>query len=590
MTPELIPQYFNKVTDTCSGNVWPGALDASIQKRRLHENDASTVKESISTTEDKDSAILEPTITPPNSIVRGGSTRTIVKGELDGPLSPGHSSPIQYSKPKRTKTDGVSRNSGGLTVSDLTNYLTTRQANNMFQSKPPYSYATLISIAILQSKEGKLTLSQIYNWITRNFPFYKMKDASWQNSIRHNLSLNHAFLKTSRSNDGKGHYWEVPKGMETRFFRKEGLSYDELREALLNISLLDNSEPDLPFNDGSDLTSDRPHDCNLTNKTPDSFIVRNDETIETSQLDFGTPLYYDYEHWQNSPSFDVIASTPQKVKISGLDHDERVTPKDHTTIQNTISDSYKSSLAPPCILNRAPTELCGAEFHHETTSHGLGNCTSCSIQDRSLDANESHQGMKKYMGSFNSCFDLSPYRDTLDIARTPTDFDESSKYLEPNSANLKSDVGGHVPQAVTPTTSNIEITTSDTEKTPILRSCQDLSGEVKQTPLVKIHDGTPAMLSTAFKRLSNSPNLFEEMYSSPLYKALSSPSNACKTQNKTRHIIFSPKLGGLGIAKDGQSFSLNGLFGVDICSVLKRATEPYQNLNSETQHGNNPNP
>ena len=87
-------------------------------------------------------------------------------------------------------------------------------------TKPPYSYATLIGMAILRSDDRKLTLSQIYKWINETFIWYQTK-SGWQNSIRHNLSLNKAFRKQERpKNDpGKGHYWIVEPGCEFQFVR-----------------------------------------------------------------------------------------------------------------------------------------------------------------------------------------------------------------------------------------------------------------------------------------------------------------------------------------------------------------------------------
>ena len=46
--------------------------------------------------------------------------------------------------------------------------------------KPPYSYATLICMAMRESKKNKITLSGIYNWITENFMYYRVADPSWQ--------------------------------------------------------------------------------------------------------------------------------------------------------------------------------------------------------------------------------------------------------------------------------------------------------------------------------------------------------------------------------------------------------------------------
>lgn len=88
-------------------------------------------------------------------------------------------------------------------------------------TKPTQSYATLIGMAILRAPNRRLTLAQIYKWISDNYAFYRMSELGWQNSIRHNLSLNKAFIKQERPKDdpGKGNYWVIKPGQERPFLQ-----------------------------------------------------------------------------------------------------------------------------------------------------------------------------------------------------------------------------------------------------------------------------------------------------------------------------------------------------------------------------------
>ncbi|XP_004690096.2 PREDICTED: forkhead box protein P3 isoform X2 [Condylura cristata] len=72
--------------------------------------------------------------------------------------------------------------------------------------RPPFTYATLIRWAILESPEKQRTLNEIYHWFTRMFAFFRNHPATWKNAIRHNLSLHKCFVRVESE---KGAVWTV---------------------------------------------------------------------------------------------------------------------------------------------------------------------------------------------------------------------------------------------------------------------------------------------------------------------------------------------------------------------------------------------
>ncbi|CAF1025462.1 unnamed protein product [Adineta ricciae] len=70
--------------------------------------------------------------------------------------------------------------------------------------KPVYSYSQLILLAMKNSGHEKMSLDMICEWLVENFPYMKKMEATWQNSIRINLSDNKYFMKVSRKKKESG--------------------------------------------------------------------------------------------------------------------------------------------------------------------------------------------------------------------------------------------------------------------------------------------------------------------------------------------------------------------------------------------------
>jgi forkhead transcription factor HCM1 len=213
-------------------------------------------------------------------------------------------------------------------------------------SKPPYSYASLIGMALLRSTNRRLTLAEIYEWISYNFKYYKRGEVGWQNSIRHNLSLNKAFEKTEKSKEKKGHFWQIVPGYEH--------IYCNIKETKRNNSSINNkndlliSKSQSP-NNANDTDEDAENDENDENDDDDDASNNISLQINNSQTLLLTPKdNYQYHYNTNNHSHLLTHKNFNHIYQKGISHSRN--PSDSLGSIPELNIQYSSYNASPINL------------------------------------------------------------------------------------------------------------------------------------------------------------------------------------------------------------------------------------------------
>ncbi|XP_061638612.1 forkhead box protein N1 isoform X3 [Phyllopteryx taeniolatus] len=252
--------------------------------------------------------------------------------------------------------------------------------------KPIYSYSILIFMALKNSETGSLPVSEIYSFMTENFPYFKTAPDGWKNSVRHNLSLNKSFEKLEGKNGNssrKGCLWalnpaKVEKMQEElhKWRRKDPVS---VRRSMARPDDLDLLLGQMPKKLSDSLALRAPcsqrhtadiHPGNVdliaTGKVPLAYRV-------THQDDFSAGLRSLQDSQSEGDTYDVDVLNPSltDLQLKGNLWEELQ--------EDSLGSHLRSAPTPMCITSRGlgaslcPTQLC--RYHSARQSDLNGSCS-----------------------------------------------------------------------------------------------------------------------------------------------------------------------------------------------------------------------
>ncbi|XP_067831214.1 forkhead box protein H1-like [Heptranchias perlo] len=179
---------------------WENALDSPLPPAKTSPLDLKQLRSLYQRNSSSQSLHLESTTTVP----RMEQPVQISDANICDTNDP--TNQVQDKRDPNSAEDCDEENAGGEGKQPL------KKKNYQRYPKPPYTYLALITIAILNSPEKRLKLSQILHEISVMFPFFKGHYKGWKDSVRHNLSLNDCFIKVlndPKRPQGKGNHWTV---------------------------------------------------------------------------------------------------------------------------------------------------------------------------------------------------------------------------------------------------------------------------------------------------------------------------------------------------------------------------------------------
>ncbi|XP_026755447.1 forkhead box protein O isoform X2 [Galleria mellonella] len=269
-----------------------------------------------------------------------------------------------------------------------TSTVTTKKNSSRRNAWGNLSYADLITQAITSAQDNRLTLSQIYEWMVQNVPYFKDKgdsnsSAGWKNSIRHNLSLHNRFMRVQNEGTGKSSWWMInpdakpgksvrrrAASMETSKFEKRRGRVKKKAEALRNGVTADATpSPSSSVSESLDMFPDSPLHSSFQ-LSPDFRQRASSNASSCGRLSPIPSMITSEPDWDYNPAGDFASNsdfpqaeyTQEDAQLAGLADSMKLQGADpflNTYVPTTSSSSSGNNYRYPSYGTSCPRHLHG---------------------------------------------------------------------------------------------------------------------------------------------------------------------------------------------------------------------------------------